>query len=68
MALHLRLHPFDTMHCHVVSLTAQAWFASRWFKSDNITFTVGTEYKRTKIPARTYASFSEASIEVSWSR
>lgn len=40
----------------------------RWFKSDNVTFTVGSEYAPKKLAPRTYSSFSEASQEVGWSR
>jgi hypothetical protein len=42
--------------------------ARRWFKSDNVTFTVGSEYKPVKLEPRTFNSFSEAALEVGWSR
>lgn len=40
----------------------------RWFKTDNMTFTVGSEYPAKKLAPRTYSSFSDATREVVWSR
>ena len=40
----------------------------RFFGSDNITFSVGSEYAPVKFAPRTYTSFTEAALEVGLSR
>lgn len=44
------------------------WGCCRWFKTDNVTFTVGSEYAPKKLAPRTFNSFSDAAREVGWSR
>ncbi|EIE20494.1 acid phosphatase/Vanadium-dependent haloperoxidase [Coccomyxa subellipsoidea C-169] len=53
---------------HTVTAAASGQVLARWFKSDNVTFTVGSEYAPKKLAPRTYSSFSEAAQEVGWSR
>ncbi|CAL8465032.1 g4567 [Coccomyxa elongata] len=53
---------------HTVTAAASGQVLARWFKTDNVTFTVGSEYAAKKLAPRTFSSFSDAAREVGWSR
>ena len=42
--------------------------AGRYFGTDNVTFTIGSEYPAKVLEPRTYTSFSAAAIEIANSR
>ncbi|CAL8465033.1 g4568 [Coccomyxa elongata] len=53
---------------HTTTAGASGQVLARWFRTDNMTFTVGTEIPAKKLAPRTYNSFSDVTREIAWSR